>query len=95
MRGYVQMVSSVKVPFSADFSRWWISDETNRKPATAAITSEMTAAQSMVTILFDTAAITMDVGTNMMTSLRSARMVDFTLFPEAWRIPGRLEDDGG
>ena len=46
----------------------------------------MTAAQSMVTILFDTAAITMDAGTNMITSLKSARIVDFTLFPAAWRM---------
>ena len=52
----------------------------------AAITSDMTAAQSIVTILLEIVAIMIDAGTNINTSRSNARTVDFKLFPIDCRI---------
>ncbi len=58
----------------------------NRKPIPAAITSDKIAAHSMVTMLLEIVAITIDAGTNMITSRSNANIVDLMLFPIDCRI---------
>ncbi len=53
----------------------------NMNPLTADITSDITAAQSIVTILWDTEPRTMETGTKMITSRKKASNVDLKLFP--------------
>lgn len=64
---------------SISLSHFFISDCTNIKPIIAAITSDITAAQSIVTMLFDNVAIVIDAGTNITTSRSKIRLPMFSV----------------